>query len=757
MLRGPWFGRTTGPKTTLHGFGRRPKTRLFVEPLEDRCLLSGTVTITAIQGPSTLSAAVPVATEGSVASPSLNATFTDTNALLPTLITVTINYGDGTPASTNQGMAPDPNLHVTQVGGAGGTTYTVTDAHTFPEESGSTVPPFAFTVTLTVKETATPANTDTGTTPAQVLDAALSPGNPVTPQTGQQFFGGNSTNMTTAAQAEANFEAAIGGVKNTVPAPQTGGFRLINWDGVKTDGTDSVAGANSTVVITQGHTVGIPLNRFEGQGVFFGAVYAVSNDGFADTNIAVSFPAFSSPNIFAMFNDNGIDFKFVAPASPFTPPVSASAAGFGAIFLNVQHAGSTTIQYFHGNTVIDTLIVPTNSSSGAAIFAGELFSSPIVTNVLLTLGDGVIFKFDGMTVSAGAANSPTNNLVATDDFVYPEPVPTANGFPIVSGAQGSLNAPAAVTATVNSAFTGVVATFADGDPNGNAKDFTATINWGDGHFSLGAITQNAKGGFDVTGTNTYTVPGTFPVNVDIADFGGGPGVGGSQPTLSVNNTANVSAGDQKLRFVNQVYLDLLGRKIDPVGLQYWGGLLEAGLLTRSQVVLGIEGSTEYRVDEVNQAFQQFLGRAPDPAGLAGFVPFLLSGATVEQLKANLAGSLEFFNDAQSMDMTPGLTTPDQKFVDFLFQKVLGRRADLGGLNHFTQELSNNTSRTIVAFQIITSTEGYNVLVKGFYLTFLHRTADQGGANFFTNQLQSGMTDEQVIAEIVSSDEYFSHV
>jgi len=130
------------------------------------------------------------------------------------LITVTINYGDGTPASTNQGMAPDPNLHVTQVGGAGGTTYTVTDAHTFPEESGSTVPPFAFTVTLTVKETATPANTDTGTTPAQVLDAALSPGNPVTPQTGQQFFGGNSTNMTTAAQAEANFEAAIGGVKN---------------------------------------------------------------------------------------------------------------------------------------------------------------------------------------------------------------------------------------------------------------------------------------------------------------------------------------------------------------------------------------------------------------------------------------------------------------------------------------------------------------------------------------------------------------
>ena len=103
------------------------------------------------------------------------------------------------------------------------------------------------------------------------------------------------------------------GTDPAVHAPQNGGFRVINWDGVKTDGTDSAAGPNSTVVITS-QTVGIPLNRFEGQGVFFGAVYGVSNDGFADVNPSVAglFPAFTTPNTFAMFNDNGIDFKFVA-------------------------------------------------------------------------------------------------------------------------------------------------------------------------------------------------------------------------------------------------------------------------------------------------------------------------------------------------------------------------------------------------------------------------------------------------------------
>jgi hypothetical protein len=525
--------------------GQRLRTGLRLETLEDRCLLSGTVTITSIQGPSSTSATVPIATEGAPAAPSLNATFTDTNAVAPANLTIAVNYGDGTTPSTNQGAGADPNLVITQVGGAGGTTYTVADQHTFPEESGSTVPPFAFTITLTVTENANAANTDTATTPAQVLDAPLSAGDPVNRGTPLLFTGGNAGNPTGAATSIANFETAIGGSKNTAAAPQTGGFRQINWDAVKTDGTDSVAGPNSTVPIPAGstHTVGIPLNRFQGQGVSFGAVYAVTNDGYADVNPSVAglFPAFSSPNVFAMFNDNGIDFKFVAPSSPFTPPVSATSRGFGAVFLNVQQPG-TTITFFSNNTVLDTLNVPTSPTAGQAVFAGELFANPIVTNVLLTLGNGVIFRFDGTTVTPGAANSATNNLVAVDDWFFPEPVPTANGFPIVSGAQGTLNAKVTVKATVGVPFSGVVATFNDLDPNGNARDYTATINWGDGHFQNGTIAADGNGGFTVSGTNTFTHGGTFPINVDIADFGGGNGLAGSAPTLSVNNTAQVAPG-----------------------------------------------------------------------------------------------------------------------------------------------------------------------------------------------------------------------
>src|SRR5205823_5891522 len=46
--------------------------------------------------------------------------------------------------------------------------------------------------------------------------------------------------------------------------------------------------------------------------------------------------------------------------------------------------------------------------------------------------------------------------------------------------------------------------------------------------------------FTVSGTHTYGRAGFFPINVDIADFGGGPSAAGSNPMLGVNNTAQVA-------------------------------------------------------------------------------------------------------------------------------------------------------------------------------------------------------------------------
>jgi hypothetical protein len=121
-----------------------------------------------------------------------------------------------------------------------------------------------------------------------------------------------------------------------------------------------------------------------------------------------------------------------------------------------------------------------------------------------------------------------------DDWVFAEPVAVANGLPVISGAQGTTNAAVTINATATVPFTGVVATFSDTDPNGNARDFTALINWGDGHRTVGQVVADGQGGFNVVGSNTYALAGTFAVSVDVMDFGGAP-------TLSLSNTANVAA------------------------------------------------------------------------------------------------------------------------------------------------------------------------------------------------------------------------
>lgn len=66
----------------------------------------------------------------------------------------------------------------------------------------------------------------------------------------------------------------------------------------------------------------------------------------------------------------------------------------------------------------------------------------------------------------------------------------------------------------------VVATFTDGNANIALGALAASINWGDGHSSVGTVVKVQNGGFQVEGTHTYANAGNFSVKVAIHD--GGP-------------------------------------------------------------------------------------------------------------------------------------------------------------------------------------------------------------------------------------------
>jgi hypothetical protein len=428
---------------------------------------AGTVTVTEVAAVS--------ATEGKLANPAVNATFTDTNAIAPSGFTITINWGDGTPLDTTSAV-------VTEVGGAGGTTYILAGSHTFREEGH-------FTVSVTVQETANPANTDTTTTPEAVLDAPLAPAPTV--------FSGSGNTMTGSARAA--FEAAIGGADNgTSPGPKTSGFRRASWDDVALDGSDP-----ASTVITLGHTVVIAANRLQPRGLLLEAPLAVSDYGFSDVNPGAGalLTPFSPPNDAAPFNTNTVALDVVAPSDPATTPVPQGTLGLGLVFLNAHAPGAPSLQFLNGDQTLLTVSAPI-AGPGHPSFVGALFTLPVVTRVVITFGTDGVFGFDGTTIASGPPDGSAHNLVALDDIVLAEPQSPS------------------VHATAGVPFAGSVLTFPDADPNGGPRDFSAAIDWGDGSTSPGTISPSAEGGFVVSGTHTYATPGAFLIRVTVVDLGG---------------------------------------------------------------------------------------------------------------------------------------------------------------------------------------------------------------------------------------------
>jgi hypothetical protein len=79
--------------------------------------------------------------------------------------------------------------------------------------------------------------------------------------------------------------------------------------------------------------------------------------------------------------------------------------------------------------------------------------------------------------------------------------------------------------------TGLTFTFTDANPNGASSDFTATIQWGDGSSSMGAVASDPASGFKVTGAHTYAEEGNYAVHVNIVDDGGSTAAGDGTATV----------------------------------------------------------------------------------------------------------------------------------------------------------------------------------------------------------------------------------
>jgi len=206
------------------------------------------------------------------------------------------------------------------------------------------------------------------------------------------------------------FRAALGGVLNAPNAPPAeSGRREINWDGVPAalTGVDTFPANFFNVNSKRGALYSTPGTGLRVDSADFAAINA---------ELVAQFTTFSAKKLFMPVGSNQVDvtFRLVGTDTP------ALVKGFGAVFVDVDRPGSTTIEYFDVDGERLAIVSVPNHTGGAQLlsFSGAVFEAPIVARVRITSGDAALTATLN-DISAGG----TQDLVVMDDFIFGEPRP----------------------------------------------------------------------------------------------------------------------------------------------------------------------------------------------------------------------------------------------------------------------------------------------------------------------------------------------
>jgi hypothetical protein len=161
-----------------------------------------------------------------------------------------------------------------------------------------------------------------------------------------------------------------------------------------------------------------------------------------------------------------------------------------------------------------------------------------------------------------------------------------------------------------------------------------------------------------------------------------------------------------------------------------------------------EGRLAYRLDDGAPAGAHIDARTgeftwtPAPGQQPGQYPVTVR---VSDLSAPLR------TEAQTFTVT--VVTPNVAYVQALYRALLGRAADVPGLNSWVGLLDAGAPLVAVSTGIWNSPEHRGIEVDEFYATYLHRKADPGGRVNWVRALLAGLGETTVARLFLTSPEY----
>ncbi|HTL10193.1 MAG TPA: hypothetical protein VL307_18085 [Chitinophagaceae bacterium] len=210
------------------------------------------------------------------------------------------------------------------------------------------------------------------------------------------------------------FRSILGDSLNTTPG-KTSGRREVNWDGVPAANTNNNSFPLDFFNLTDPNGA---AGRKRGLVYATGTSIRIDSSDFSELepSNAAEFDAFSNKKILAPVGTNLTTALFKVPGTN----TDASIKGFGVVFIDVDDANATSIEFFSGSKSLGVFKAPVRTSSSFS-FLGVYFPNEKVTRVQITTGNAAIAT-GTKDISAGGSK----DLVAMDDFFYDEPKQAGN-------------------------------------------------------------------------------------------------------------------------------------------------------------------------------------------------------------------------------------------------------------------------------------------------------------------------------------------
>jgi hypothetical protein len=161
--------------------------------------------------------------------------------------------------------------------------------------------------------------------------------------------------------------------------------------------------------------------------------------------------------------------------------------------------------------------------------------------------------------------------------------------------------------------------------------------------------------------------------------------------------------------------------------------------------------------EIARLYEAYFGRLPDPSGMNYYLGLRANSVPLTAISDTFAVSTEFVQTYGPLG--------NAQFVDLIYQNVLGRPGDAGGVAYWRAQLDAGVSRGTVMlnfsqspeFIARTTTAAAQTANEGsiyrLYLSYFLRPPDADGAGYWTRQVANGVPLTAVSAAFSASPEF----